>query len=61
MLNGTQYHTDTEKALAWKKFENILGSDNAKALVMNQLHSKVKALLLLEHLVSLVLKKHKKA
>jgi hypothetical protein len=57
-LNGTQYHTDDEKASAWKKIETSLGADNARAIVMNQLHSKVKALFLLENLVGLVLEKY---
>lgn len=53
-LNGTQYHTDDEKASAWKRIEASLGADNARAIVMNQLYSKVKALFLLENLVDLV-------
>ncbi|HEY4698647.1 MAG: hypothetical protein A3J49_16045 [Gallionellales bacterium RIFCSPHIGHO2_02_FULL_57_16] len=57
-LNGTQYHTDAEKASAWKEIEAALGVDNAKAIVMNQLHSKVKALFFLEHLVGLVRTKY---
>lgn len=57
-LNGTQYHTDEEKAAAWAGLEGSLQSENARALVMNQLHSRVKALFLLEHIVSLVLSAH---
>jgi hypothetical protein len=57
-LNGTQYHTDSEKAKAWKDIEASLGNENAKAIVMNQLNSKVKALFLLEHLVGLVCDKY---
>lgn len=56
-LNGTQYHTDEEKAVAWSKLEGSLESDNARALVMNQLHSRVKALFLLDHVCNLVLSK----
>ena len=56
-LNGTQYHTDEEKAVAWSKLEGSLESENARALVMNQLHSRVKALFLLEHVVDLILSK----
>lgn len=56
-LNGTQYHTDEEKALAWSKLEGSLTTENARALVMNQLHSRVKALFLLEHVAQLVLSK----
>ena len=44
-LNGTQYHTDEEKALAWSKLEAVLGEPNAQALVQSQLHGKVLALL----------------
>ncbi len=57
-LNGTQYHTDAEKAAAWKELEGSLKTENARALVMNQLHSRVKALFLLEHIVGLILEKH---
>lgn len=57
-LNGAQYHTDEEKAAAWAKLEGSLETENARALVMNQLHSRVKALFLLEHVVNLVLSKH---
>lgn len=57
-LNGVQYHTDADKAKAWKEIEKSLSSDNARALVMNQLQSKVKAIFLLEHLVKLVLKRY---
>jgi hypothetical protein len=56
-LNGTQYHTDEQKAVAWGKLEGSLKSENARALVMNQLHSRVKALFLLEHIAQLVLSK----
>ena len=60
-LNGTQYHTDKEKAAAWSKLEGSLETENARALVMNQLHSRVKALFLLEHVVNLVLSKYEQA
>ncbi len=56
-LNGTQYHTDEEKAAAWAELEGSLEAENARALVMNQLHSRVKALFLLEHVVNLVISK----
>ena len=54
-LNGTQYHTDAEKALAWSKLEASLTTSNARAIVITQLNSRVKALLLLEHEVGLIL------
>lgn len=54
-LNGTQYHTDEEKAAAWAKLKGSLESENARGIVMNQLHSRVNALLLLEHVVELIL------
>lgn len=54
-LNGTQYHTDAEKALAWSKLESSLTAPNARAIAITQLQSRVKALFLLEHEVSLVL------
>ena len=56
-LNGTQYHTDAEKAEAWAKLEGTLNTENARALVMNQLHGRVKALFLLEQVAHLVLTK----
>lgn len=54
-LNGVQYHTDTEKAAAWAQIEKSLTTENARALVMNQLHGKVSALFRLEQLVKFVL------
>lgn len=57
-LNGTQYHTDEEKAAVWSKLEGSLESDNARALVMNQLHSRVNSLFLLDNLCNLILSKH---
>jgi hypothetical protein len=57
-LNGTQYHSDHEKKKAWKKLEQSLSEDNARALAMELVHSRVKALLLLNQLVDLVLSKH---
>jgi hypothetical protein len=54
-LNGTQYHTDKEKAKAWAKLEGCLELENARALVMNQLHGRVEALFELEHIVNLIL------
>lgn len=56
-LNAEQYHTDEEKAVAWEEFEHSLTVENTRALVMAQLHSKVKALMHLETIVDLVLKK----
>jgi len=56
-LNGTQYHTDQEKAQAWAKLEVALTERNARALAIGQVHSRVKALLLLDHTVNLVLTK----
>lgn len=40
-LNGTQYHTDAEKAEAWAQLESALQEGSARALVMAQLHSRV--------------------
>lgn len=54
-LNGTQYHTDKEKADAWARLEASLTADNARALVISQLHSRVKALFMLLHDVELVI------
>ena len=56
-LNGTQYHTDSNKAAIWARLENALSSENAMALVNTQLHSKVKALYELQNVVDLVLTK----
>ncbi|MED5617647.1 hypothetical protein [Ideonella sp. BN130291] len=56
-LNGTQYHTDQEKAESWKKLEDSLTENNARALAIELVHSRVKALLLLDHVVQLVLSK----
>ena len=57
-LNGTQYHSDQEKQEAWNKLEKSLTEDNARALAIELVHSRVKALLLLDHLVGLVVSKN---
>jgi hypothetical protein len=54
-LNGTQYHSDDEKALTWSRLEALLGQPNAKALVLSQLHSKVKALMNVDYVAHQVL------
>jgi hypothetical protein len=56
-LNGEQYHTDDEKASAWKEFESALTTENARALVITQLQGKVKALFNLQYIAGLVLEK----
>jgi hypothetical protein len=53
-LNGTQYHTDQDKAEAWAKFEEAVTPENARAILISQLHSRVKSLFLLLHDVELV-------
>lgn len=54
-LNGTQYHTDQEKAEVWSKLEAGLTTETARAIVISQLHSRVKALFMLLHDVKLVI------
>lgn len=54
-LNGEQYHSDQEKADAWKKIERMLTSENARALIINQLQAKVKALFYLQYIAKLIL------
>lgn len=54
-LNGTQYHTDQEKAEVWNKLETGFTSENARAIVISQLHSRVKALFMLQHDVELII------
>ena len=54
-LNGTQYHTDSDKADEWAKVERTITEKNARALLMNQLHGKVHALMSLQYLVDLIL------
>ena len=56
-LNGEQYHTDEVKAGTWKKIEKALGVENARALVITQLQSKVKALFNLQYIARLILAK----
>jgi hypothetical protein len=51
-LNGTQYHSDTDKAESWKALESALQASNARALIISQIHSKVKALLNLDYIAS---------
>ncbi len=54
-LNGTQYHTDLEKAAAWRDFERSLTNDSARVLLMNQLRDKVNGLMLIAQIVRAVL------
>ena len=53
-LNGTQYHTDKEKAAAWSHVEKAVTPENARAIVISQLHSRVKALFMLLSEVELI-------
>lgn len=55
-LNGTQYHTDQDKAKIWGKVESAVTPENARAILISQLHSRVKALYLLLHDVELVVR-----
>jgi hypothetical protein len=54
-LNGTQYHTDDDKAQAWSKLEKALGDENAKAIVLAQLHGKIAALMNIDYIGGQVL------
>jgi hypothetical protein len=56
-LNGKQYHTDEENAETWGGIESALNTENTRAFVISQLHSKVKALFNLQHTSKLVLGK----
>ncbi len=56
-LNGEQYHTDDEKAAAWKEIEKALTVENTRALVITQLQAKVKALFNVQYIVNLILRK----
>ncbi len=56
-LNAEQYHTDPEKSSAWQQLKSSLEPENVRALVMNQLHGKVKALFNLEYIAKLILDK----
>lgn len=56
-LNGEQYHTDREKAEVWREIERGLTEENARALVITQLSSKVKALANLQYIAKLVLQR----
>ena len=54
-LNGEQYHSDDDKAAAWCRLENAMTASNARALVIEQLRSKVMALDELHSVVELLL------
>lgn len=54
-LNGTQYHTDAEKAEAWKQLESTLTPRSGRALVMAQLHSRVVTLFNIDYIARQVL------
>jgi hypothetical protein len=38
-----QYHTDVQKAEAWKQLETVLNESGSRALVISQLRGKVVA------------------
>lgn len=50
-LNGTQYHTEEEKAAAWREIEADLTTENARAIIINQLNDRLAALVLLGQIV----------
>jgi hypothetical protein len=54
-LNGTQYHSEPEKAEAWNSLERSLCASNSRAVVVAQLHSKVTALLNVDYMARQVL------
>ena len=54
-LNGTQYHTDDEKAKAWAALEENLGEPNSRAIVQDHLYGKVLALMNIDYLARQVL------
>jgi hypothetical protein len=53
-LNGTQYHTDGQKAEEWKMIECALQAENARGFIMTQIHGRVYALLVLDHIAGVV-------
>jgi hypothetical protein len=57
-LYGEQYHTEEEKATAWKDLEISITAENARALVITQLQAKVKVLFDLQRISNLVLEKY---
>lgn len=56
-LNAEQYHVDDEKAEKWQEFEQSLNTENTRALVINQLQAKVKAIFGIEYIANLILEK----
>ena len=56
-LNGTQYHTEEEKAAVWQEIETSLNSENARAIVINQLRDRVSALILIGQIVKAITSK----
>jgi hypothetical protein len=54
-LNGTQYHTDKNKAADWAALEATLGEPSAQAIVMSQLRSKVVAVLNIDYVIKQVI------
>lgn len=57
-LNGTQYHFDSDKSESWKTMEGHLGSENSKAVIIDLLYGKVKAVLNLSCLVAAVIENY---
>lgn len=53
-LNGTQYHTDIEKAASWRDFKRSLSDESTRVLLINQLRDKVNALMLIAQIVRAV-------
>ncbi len=54
-LNGTQYHSDVNKAEDWTVLEETLGESSARAVVMSQLHAKIMAILNIDYVASQIL------
>lgn len=53
-LNGTQYHTDIEKAASWQDFKRSLSDESTRVLLINQLRDKVNALMIIAQIVRAV-------
>ena len=56
-LNAEQYHQDKDKAAEWAKLEDALSKENARAIIINQLQSRIRGAFDLEHIAGLIVKR----
>ena len=54
-LNAEEYHTDVEKSKEWRELCDYISNESSRAVVISLLHSKVKAILMLDDICEKVI------